>query len=222
MSRATVEFVQEFFDAFDRHDESALLDLVHPEVVFASLIVEVEGSFQGHDGLRLYLSELFATFPDFRIDLGQIRPAPNGAVVEVRVRARGVVSGVSTDLIDWQALTLRDGRAVWWAFFRTEAEARTAIESREANVDIARRAYLAATRRPRPDFETVNSLFHPDHELISLRSGLEGRSSLGAEEYRELLASLGDAFESFEMKIGEAEALDDEHVLLTMTVDARG
>jgi ketosteroid isomerase-like protein len=62
MSRATVEFVERFFDAFDRHDESALLDLVHPDVEFRSLIVEVEGGFHGHEGVHLYLRERFAAF----------------------------------------------------------------------------------------------------------------------------------------------------------------
>jgi hypothetical protein len=44
-------------------------------------------------------------------------------VVSVHARASGVASGVSIDQIDWQALTVRDGRAMGWAFFRTEAEA---------------------------------------------------------------------------------------------------
>ena len=130
MSQATVELVQRFFDAFDRHDESALLELIHPDVEFASLIVEVEGGFRGHEGVRLYLSELFETFPDFSIEVDEIRPIGDGAVVKVRVNASGAASGVATDLTDWQAVTLRDGKAVWWAFFRTEAEAIEATKRR--------------------------------------------------------------------------------------------
>jgi ketosteroid isomerase-like protein len=130
MSQATADFVHRFFDAFGRHDESALADLVHPDVEFASLIVEVEGGFHGHDGLRRYLRELFATFPDFQIEVGSVSPVGRGAVVKILVRASGAASGVSTDLTDWQALTLRDGRADWWAFYRTETEARAAIAAR--------------------------------------------------------------------------------------------
>ncbi len=29
----------------------------------------------------------------------------------------------------WQAATFRDGRLTWWAFFRTEQEARDAIRA---------------------------------------------------------------------------------------------
>jgi ketosteroid isomerase-like protein len=130
MSQATVEFVQRFYDAVDKHDESALLDLVHPDVEFTSLIVEVEGGFHGHEGVRLYLRELLGAFPDFRVEVDEVRPVGDGGLVKVSDRATGVASGVSTALTDWQALTLRDGKAVWWAFFRTEAEALEAIEAR--------------------------------------------------------------------------------------------
>jgi ketosteroid isomerase-like protein len=122
--------VRRFFDAFDSHDEETLLDLVHPEVEFTSLIVEVEGGFQGHEGLRTYLRELFATFPDFRVEVDQVRAVQSAAVVSVRAQASGASSGVLTGLTDWQAVTIRDGKADWWAFFRTEAEARAAITAR--------------------------------------------------------------------------------------------
>jgi ketosteroid isomerase-like protein len=131
MSEATVELVQRFFNAFDQHDESALLDLVHPDVEFASLILEVEGGFHGHEGVRLYLSELFATFPGFRVDVDEVSVLGDGAVVKVRVRTSGAASGVPTDLTDWQALTVRDGKAAWWAFYRTEAEALEATLARQ-------------------------------------------------------------------------------------------
>jgi hypothetical protein len=43
----------------------------------------------------------------------------------------------------------------------------------EENVEIVRRATEAALRRP-PDWNTVNALYHPRHELISLISRVEG------------------------------------------------
>jgi ketosteroid isomerase-like protein len=131
MSQATVEFVQRFFNAFDEHDESALLALVHPDVEFTSLILEVEGGFRGHDGVRLYLRELFATFPGFRVDVDEVSVIGHGAVVKVRVQTSGVASGVPTDLTDWLALTVQDGKAAWWAFYRTEAEALDATRARQ-------------------------------------------------------------------------------------------
>jgi hypothetical protein len=55
----------------------------------------------------------------------------------------------------------------------------------EENVEIARRAMTAAFQRPKPDFATVNALYHPDHELISGLSDVEGRSFPGIRGFRE-------------------------------------
>jgi hypothetical protein len=63
MPHATFELMQSFVEALDKHDEAALLDLVHPEVEFKSLIPEVEGSFRGDQGIRVYLRDLFTAFP---------------------------------------------------------------------------------------------------------------------------------------------------------------
>jgi ketosteroid isomerase-like protein len=130
MSQASVELLQRFFDALDRHDESALLELIHADVEFTSVIQEVEGGFRGHEGVHLYLSELFEAFPDFRTEVDEIRAIGDGAVVKVRASASGAASGVETDLTNWQAVTLRDGKVVWWAFFRTESEAIEATKGR--------------------------------------------------------------------------------------------
>jgi hypothetical protein len=44
----------------------------------------------------------------------------------------------------------------------------------EENVEIARAAIEATLRRPKPDYEAMNALIHPDHEfLAALRGGSE-------------------------------------------------
>jgi SnoaL-like domain len=128
MPGASLELMHSFLAALDRHDEATLLELVHPEAQFASLIQEVEGTFRGHDGLRAYLSNLFASFPDWRVEVEQTTRAGATTVVRVRARATGL-SGVSIDLCDWLAMTARGGKAAWWAFFRTESEALEAARS---------------------------------------------------------------------------------------------
>jgi len=35
----------------------------------------------------------------------------------------------------------------------------------QENVEIVRRAFEAATRKPAPDLETLSELAHPDHEM---------------------------------------------------------
>jgi ketosteroid isomerase-like protein len=126
VSQENVEFVHRFYDAFDRHDESALLDLVHPDVEFTSLIQEVEGPFHGHEGLREYLSSLFAAFPDLRAWVDEVQESSENVVAKIRVRASSA-AGIATVFNDWQAITVRGGKAVWWAYFRTESEALKAV-----------------------------------------------------------------------------------------------
>jgi ketosteroid isomerase-like protein len=150
MPQATLELMQSFVEALDNHDEAALLDLVHPEVEFKSLIQEVEGSFRGHQGVRAYLRDLFTAFPDWRVGVDEVREIGNTTVVKVHARAISLAGGVSIDLRDWLAMTSRDGRADWWAFFRTEAEAfeaaRLADRMASANLDLVRSIYAAWER----------------------------------------------------------------------------
>ncbi len=92
----------------------------------------------------------------------------------------------------------------------------------EENVEIVRRAFEAAWRRPKPDFATVNALFHPDHELFSLASRVEGGSHRGAQGFREFLGSLDEAFESWEGSVEQVRSIDKERVLVAVVLTARG
>jgi ketosteroid isomerase-like protein len=126
VSQENVDFVHRFYAAFNKRDESALVDLVHPEVEFTSLIQEVEGNFAGHEGLHRYLASLFSAFPDWRVWVDDVTGCGDDLVVQVRVHATSV-AGVPADFRDWQALPVREGRAIWWAYFRTKAEALKAV-----------------------------------------------------------------------------------------------
>ena len=56
------------------------------------------------------------------------------------------------------------------------------------NVEIARRAVAAAFKRPRPDFDVMNELYHPDHVFVPFEAeGLGGDEVHGARGYREWL-----------------------------------
>ena len=54
----------------------------------------------------------------------------------------------------------------------------------EENVEIVRAAIEATMRRPKPDWETVNALFHPDHEFLPRDVGLVGGSVTIVENWR--------------------------------------
>lgn len=54
------------------------------------------------------------------------------------------------------------------------------------HIELARRAFEAASRRPKPDFETVNALFHPDHVFLPVAP--EQTEVKGGTGYRAWLA----------------------------------
>jgi ketosteroid isomerase-like protein len=92
----------------------------------------------------------------------------------------------------------------------------------QENVEIARRAHTAASRRPKPDFVTVNALYHPDHELVSLVRFRHG-GLRGARGFREWLTDMDEAYgPSREMRVDEARALDEERVLLAVVIGVQG
>jgi ketosteroid isomerase-like protein len=88
----------------------------------------------------------------------------------------------------------------------------------QENVEIARRAWEAATRRPKPDWPTTNALYHPDHELVAVM----GETHRGAAGYRDWITVMEEAAESWEVGVEEATDLDKDRVLLVWTGAIRG
>jgi ketosteroid isomerase-like protein len=82
----------------------------------------------------------------------------------------------------------------------------------QENVEIVRRGIEAAISRPEPDWTTVNDLYHPAHEFVSLISALEGGSVRGARGYRDFLRSIGETVQS-KSRLEQLTEIDKERVL---------
>ena len=94
----------------------------------------------------------------------------------------------------------------------------------QENVEIARAAIEAVLRRPKPDYEAMTALFHPDHEFLSYVEGaLEGgsRSYRGARGWREIQTSVAETFE-WEMTLAEVTEIDHQRVLAVTPTKIRG
>ena len=74
----------------------------------------------------------------------------------------------------------------------------------QADREIALKAYIAATARPTPDFETINRLFDPDHVFVPLTAQIDRREFLGAATFRD-----SDFFSDLRDWEGEIEAAVD-------------
>src|SRR5688500_9335053 len=64
----------------------------------------------------------------------------------------------------------------------------TARTMSDENLDLVVRAMRAALNRPKPDFDTVNALFHPDHVFVSLGAQVLGEGEAqGGQGYKDWL-----------------------------------
>jgi ketosteroid isomerase-like protein len=93
----------------------------------------------------------------------------------------------------------------------------------EENVEIARAAVEAVLRRPKPDYEAMNALFHPDHEYLSaLERGLGGSGShRGARGWREWQTSTAETLE-WEMTLEDVTEIAHQRVLAVLPTKYRG
>jgi ketosteroid isomerase-like protein len=126
MSQENVDTTRHMYEALRRNDIEAFLVHVDPEVEFHSLILEIEGVFHGHEGVREWWSGIRATFPDWEPAIVDVQPVGDRVLIHARGAGSGATSGVGLDQDFWQVGQFREGRMVWYRAVRTEAEARQA------------------------------------------------------------------------------------------------
>jgi ketosteroid isomerase-like protein len=109
-----VELARRAFEAFDRRDLDAVLEVCDPDVRLDVVTGGIAGRaepYRGHDGLREYLSDASRVWTELRMTPSEFHEAAGGVVVVVgRVYARG--SGRVVDSPTGWLWRLRDGRIV--------------------------------------------------------------------------------------------------------------
>lgn len=109
------------YPALNVNDIETFLELVHPDVVFGSLIAEAEAPrFVGYEGVRRWWTQIKEGFQgEFEVlgldDRGEV------GVTELRVAA--TVRGLRVEQRMWQVVLLEDGLARWWHTYRSQEEA---------------------------------------------------------------------------------------------------
>ena len=97
----------------------------------------------------------------------------------------------------------------------------TPIVSR-ANLDLVVRAHRALSRRPKPDFDTVNALYHPEHVLRTLQASQLGEDEIkGARAHKAYLEQQAEIM-PYELEFEGAVDLSRELVLTVSTARFRG
>jgi SnoaL-like domain len=127
MSQENVERYRRLTDAFNRRDWDATVSMADEQIEVESRLVAMEGGYRGHDGLRRWWDTFLAAFPDYTIEVLELRDL--GDVTLSRIRGYGHGAASATPVVDpfWFAMRWRDGKYVWWRYFGTEAEALKAV-----------------------------------------------------------------------------------------------
>jgi uncharacterized protein len=124
MGHPGAELVREIIDALNRADVAALLARVHPEFEWRTLESSpVAGTYRGHEEVRGYVEDWFATFEGLRIDVDEMTEAGDQVLAVVRGHARGRGSGIEVENHYCQVWTLHEGAAVDMREYDTREQA---------------------------------------------------------------------------------------------------
>jgi ketosteroid isomerase-like protein len=123
MSEENVELAHRTVDALNRPDLDAILALADDDIEGTPALASIEGRYHGHAGIRRWWESLFSSLPDFTVEVVEVRDPGDLTVAVVDFRAEGAVSQASVEQRVWQVAKWRDGKAIWWQTFRTEADA---------------------------------------------------------------------------------------------------
>src|SRR5687767_5951561 len=97
MSQENVELFRRSVDAFNRRDLDAFLALVDDDVEVVPRGVAMEGSHYGHEGVRRWWENVFGVWPDFTVQIVEVRDVDDLTVVAVHFRGHGAGSDIPLD-----------------------------------------------------------------------------------------------------------------------------
>ena len=128
MSQENVEAVYRAYDAISRRDKEALVREMHPEVEGRLYTMQVDGNiYAGHTGMRQFMDDLLAVFPDWQPEILQAIDYGDTVVLEVKGAGRGARSGIALENTTWQVVQVRGGKVFRFQGYRTHKEALEAV-----------------------------------------------------------------------------------------------
>jgi ketosteroid isomerase-like protein len=104
-----------------------VVDLMDVEGVASSRLAAIEGGYRGHEGLRRWWQDLLEAWPDYHVEVVELRDLGDTTLVQAKVGGHAADSGIEVRQTSWHVWRWRQGKAVWFAVFTSEAEALAAI-----------------------------------------------------------------------------------------------
>ena len=79
-----ISVVRSFADAITERDLDWALELCHPDIEFYSMLAQLDARpYRGFDGIRRYFRDVDATWDEWRVEVEELRSAPDGRVLIV-------------------------------------------------------------------------------------------------------------------------------------------
>jgi ketosteroid isomerase-like protein len=119
------------YAAWNSDDLDAYLELLHPHVHISTsgLFPDLPSEYAGRERAVTFWNQMHEPWERFRIDVEHVEDEGDWAIASLRLRARGVDSGVDVDMRFGMAMRVHDGLAVEFFNRRTFDEARKAVRS---------------------------------------------------------------------------------------------
>jgi ketosteroid isomerase-like protein len=99
-----VMVIRRVFDAFERRDVDALLDLMHPKVEFfapTATLAHEGTSYRGHEGIRSYFADVERLWEELRVTPAEYRSEGDRVLVLGQLHVRGAVGYLAESPAGW-------------------------------------------------------------------------------------------------------------------------
>ena len=114
MSQENVELTHQAYAAFNRRDLASLLTLIDADAEAVPRLAAMEGVFHGHEGIRRWWNTLLAAWPDYQVEVVEVRDLGHITLGNAEVSGHAADSGIAVRQRAWHVWRWRrqQGRLV--------------------------------------------------------------------------------------------------------------
>jgi ketosteroid isomerase-like protein len=110
MAGEAVDLVRRLFDAFERRDDGAMMELWHPRAEVELHLGPEIGHYRGRDGVRQAFATFLGRWDDYELQIEDMIEQDGRVVVLLDETGKGKGSGVAVRWRSTQVYEVRDGQ----------------------------------------------------------------------------------------------------------------
>jgi ketosteroid isomerase-like protein len=128
MSQENVETLRAGYEAINRGDHDAFLQILDPAIEWkVPDRAPFAGTYHGHEAVKELLKTYLEAFDELRMEPEEFFEAGDQTVAFIRETARGRGSGVEVEIRVGHLLTMQEGKAVRFEYFPEREKALEAV-----------------------------------------------------------------------------------------------